>query len=106
MALEMSSAEQVVLGILGETYPEKFHIHQLARKIVPPLEQKVLFQAVDGLLSRGLIECVPMRDFSGLVDAANILLSPEGARWLKQSSSQVKTPATAIRRPSMRRSVH
>jgi hypothetical protein len=95
MALEMSSAEQAVLGVLGETYPEKLHIHQLAPKIVPPLEQKVLFQAVDGLLSRGLIECVPMRDFSGLVDAANILLSPEGVRWLKQSSSQVKTPATA-----------
>jgi hypothetical protein len=95
MALEMSSAEQAVLGVLGEAYPEKLHIHQLAPKIVPPLEQKVLRQAIDGLLSRGLIECVPMRDFSGLVDAANILLSPEGVRWLKQSSSQVKTPATA-----------
>ena len=95
MALEVSSAEQAVLGVLGETYPKKLHIHQLAPKIVPPLEQKVLLQAIDGLHSRGLIECVPMRDSTGLVNVANILLSPTGVRWLKQSSSQGKTPATA-----------
>ena len=95
MALEISSTEQGVLRVLGETYPEKTDIHQLASKILPSLEQKVLLQAVEGLHSRGLIEYKPMKDFSGLVDAANILLSPEGIRLLKQSSSQGKTPATA-----------
>lgn len=95
MGLAISSAEQAVLEVLGETYPEKLHIHQLAPKIVPPLEQKVLLQAVGGLHSRRLIECVPMKDFGGLVDAANIRLSPEGILLLKESSSQEKATATA-----------
>ena len=75
MALEMSSAEQSVLEALGEIYPTAIHIHELATKVKPPLESKQLLQAVDGLHSRGLIDCVPLKDFTGLVNAANIVLS-------------------------------
>jgi hypothetical protein len=65
----------------------------LAAKIVPPLEHGALLQAVDGLHSRRLIECKPLKGAEGLVDAANILLSSEGARWLKEMDSSKESPA-------------
>lgn len=90
MGLDLSSAEQAILRTLGEVYPQKVHLHQLAAKIVPPLEHGVLLQAVDRLHSRRLIECKPLKGAEGLVDAANILLSLEGARWLKEMDSSTE----------------
>jgi hypothetical protein len=94
MALEMSSAEQSVLEALGEIYPTTTHIHELATKVKPPLESKQLLQAVDGLHSRGLIDCVPLKDFTGLVNAANIVLSSEGIKSLSKPGNQRNTPTT------------
>lgn len=93
MGLDLSSAEQAVLTTLGEAYPQKVHLHQLAAKMVPPLEHGELVQAVDGLYSRRLIECKPLKGTEGLADAANIVLSPEGARRLKESESSKETLA-------------
>jgi hypothetical protein len=93
MGLDLSSAEQAILRTLGEVYPQKVHLHQLAAKIVPPLEHGALLQAVEGLHSRRLIECKPLKGAEGLVDAANILLSSEGARWLKEMDSSKESPA-------------
>ena len=53
--------------------------------MVPPLEHGALLQAVDALYSRRLIQCKPLKGAEGLVDAANILLSSEGTRRLKES---------------------
>jgi hypothetical protein len=93
MGLELSSAEQAVMTALGEAYPQKVHLHQLAAKMIPPLEHGELLQAVDGLHSRRLIECKPLKGAEGLVDAANILLSSEGARWLEEADSSKESPA-------------
>jgi hypothetical protein len=93
MGLDLSSAEQAILTTLGEVYPQKVHLHQLAAKIVPPLEHGAVLQAVDGLHSRRLIECKPLKGAEGLVDAANILLSSEGAKWLKEMGSSKESPA-------------
>ncbi len=93
MGLEMSSAEQVVLVSLRESYPTKIHIQPLANKVGPALEFSAVLQAVDGLHRRGLIDCVPLKDSSGLRDAANIVLSAEGVRLLQQPSSQSEAPA-------------
>lgn len=94
MGLTITSTEQAVLSALGETYPAKVHLHQLAAKIVPPLERLALLQAVNALHTRGLIECVPLKDFAGLQDAANILLSVEGVKTLQQAGSRSEAPAT------------
>jgi hypothetical protein len=87
MGLDLSLAEQAVLAALGEAYPKKVHLHQLAEKIEPPLERGALLQAVDGLYSRRLVECKPLRSNQGLEDAANILLSPEGTDCLRKLGS-------------------
>jgi hypothetical protein len=58
MGLELSSAEQAVLTALGEAHPQKVHLHELAAKIVPPLEHSELLKAVDGLYS-GLQSTLP-----------------------------------------------
>src|ERR1039458_10810299 len=83
----LTSSEQAVLAALGEAYPKKVHLHQLAEKIEPPLERGALLQAVDGLYSRRLVECKPLRSNQGLEDAANILLSPEGTDCLRKLGS-------------------
>jgi hypothetical protein len=85
MGLDLSSAERAVLTALGKAYPHKVHLHELAAKMVPPLEHGALLQAVDALYSRRLIQCKPLKGAEGLVDAANILLSSEGTRRLKES---------------------
>ena len=94
MGLDMSSAEQTVLAVLRESYPAKIHIQPLAVKLGPTLDFSAVLRAVDGLHARGLIDCVPMKDSSGLRDAANIILSPEGVRWLQQPPSPSERPAT------------
>lgn len=96
MALDLSSAERAVLRALGEAYPQKIHLHQLTEKIVPPLEHGALLQAVDGLHSRRLIECKPLKGSEGPVDAANILLSPEGTRRLEEPSKDAATVVTVF----------
>lgn len=93
MGLDLSSAEQAALAALGDVYPQKVHLHQLAAKIVPPLEHGALLQAIDGLHSRRLIECKPLKGAEGLVDAVNILLSSEGTRLLKEMGSSKESPA-------------
>jgi hypothetical protein len=93
MGLDLSSAEQAILKVLGEIYPQRSHLSQLAAKIVPPLEHGPLLEAVDGLHSRRLIECKPLKGAEGLVDAANILLSSEGAKLFKESGSSKEAPA-------------
>lgn len=93
MGIEMSSAEQVVLAALRESYPTKIHIQPLANKVGTSLEFSAVLQAVDGLHRRGLIDCVPLKDSSGLRDAANIVLSGEGARSLQETRSQSEAPA-------------
>lgn len=64
-------------GVKGDT--------PLANKVEPALEFSAVLQAVDGLHKRGLIDCVPLKDSSGLRDAANIVLSAEGVRSLQRS---------------------
>jgi hypothetical protein len=93
MGLELSAAERAVMTALGESYPQKIHLHQLAARIAPPLENGAVLAAVDELLSRKLVECKPLRGAEGLVDAANILLSPQGTTWLKELSSDTHEPA-------------
>lgn len=93
MGLDLSSVEQAILAALGEVYPQKVHLHQLAAKIVPALEQGALLQAVDALYSRRLIECRRLEGTEGLEDAANILLSSEGARWLNEKGSNKESAA-------------
>jgi hypothetical protein len=93
MGLDLSSEEQAILTALGELYPQKAHLHQLAAKLVPPLEHGALLQTVDTLHSRRLIECKPLKGAEGLEDAANILLSSEGAKWLKEMDSSKESPA-------------
>ncbi len=93
MGLDLNSAEQAILTALGEIYPQKVHLHQLAAKMIPALEHGALLQAVGGLHSRRLIECKPLKGAEGLEDAANILLSSEGARWLKDTDSSKESPA-------------
>jgi hypothetical protein len=94
MGLEMSSAEQTVLAALREYYPAKVHIQPLAAKIGPTLDFSAVLRAIDGLHTRGLIDCVPMKDFSGLRDAANIVLSAEGIRLLQQLPTSIEKPTT------------
>ncbi|HEV2486064.1 MAG TPA: hypothetical protein VGT08_11080 [Terracidiphilus sp.] len=92
MGLEMSSAEEAVLAVLRESYPTKIHIQPLVDRVAPSLEFSVVLQAVEGLHRRGLVDCVPLKDSSGLRDAANIVLSAEGARSL-QTRSDNEAPA-------------
>ena len=93
MGLEISSTEQAVLAALRESYPTKIHIQPLAKKVGPALGFSAVLQTVDGLHRRGLIDCVPLKDSSGLRDAANIVLSAEGVRLLQQPPSQSEAPA-------------
>ena len=93
MGLNLSSAEHATLTALGEIYPQKIHLRQLAAKILPPLEHGALLQAVEGLHSRRLIEYKPLKGAGGLEDAANILLSSEGARWLQGTDTSKESPA-------------
>ena len=93
MGLDLSSAEQVVITALGGVHPQKVHLHQLAARIVPPLERGALLRAVEALYSRSLIMCKPLKGNEGLEDAANILLSSEGVKWLKESASSKNSPA-------------
>lgn len=93
MGLELSAAERAVMTALGESYPQKIHLHQLVARIAPPLDHGVVLAAVDDLLSRKLVECKPLRGTEGLVDAANIILSLEGTKWLKELVSETHEPA-------------
>ena len=101
MGLNLSSAEHATLTALGEIYPQKIHLRQLAAKILPPLEHGALLQAVEGLHSRRLIEYKPLKGAGGLEDAANILLSSEGARWLQVNGHQQRVACCrqGIQRP-------
>jgi len=73
-------------------YPQKVHLHQLAEKIAPSQEHAALLRALDGLHSRRLIDCQPLNGAKGMEDAANIVLSTDGTRWLEEPGSSKDAP--------------
>jgi hypothetical protein len=88
MPLALSSSEEIVLKALGEVYPDKVHVGQLASTMGEALQRHELLRTLERLHTRGLVECVPLKDSGGFVDAANIVLSAQGKQIIEQSPSQ------------------
>ena len=86
MALALSSSEETVLEALGEVYPNKLHVHQLGSTMGDALERHELLRTLERLHTRGLIECVPLKDSGVFVDAANIVLSAQGKQIVEESA--------------------
>jgi hypothetical protein len=86
MPLALSSSEEIVLKALGEAYPEKLHVRQLGSTMEEALELRDLLRTLERLHIRGLVECVPLKDSGGFVDAANIVLSALGKEIVEQSA--------------------
>ena len=82
MPLALSSSEETVLEALGEVYPDRLHVRQLGSTMGEALELRELLRTLERLYTRGLVECVPLKDSGGFVDAANIVLSAHGSKLL------------------------
>jgi hypothetical protein len=82
MSEDLTPDEIGVLMVLAEASPERLHLHQLAPRTSLGDDRPRLLRVVDGLIVRRLIECTPLRGSEGLDDAANILISDQGAKLL------------------------
>jgi len=84
MPRALSSDEKNVLATLSEAFPGHLQLDELARRTSLQDDRKLL-RAVDDLLARGFLHCVPLRDNGGLADAANITITTSGLDFLKES---------------------
>lgn len=88
MRHNLAPDEEKVLRALAEAYPEKLHLHQLAPRTDLSNDRAALLRIVDKLIVRKMIECVPLRDSAGLVDAANILIADSSLSLLQEMDNE------------------
>jgi hypothetical protein len=90
----LESGELEILTILGEAFPKKLHLHQLAPNAALSSDTPELLLNLDSLLTRQLIIGMPLRGSEGLVDVASILISDKGRDLLKERQSSSRAEAT------------
>jgi hypothetical protein len=105
MSQTLSSEEIAVLTILQEAFPEKLHLHQLAPRMALDADPTKLLGIVDALFVRGLVEGRPLRDSSGLADAANMLISGTGTATLNNLAAKTKERRTPTPLPPVQASI-
>jgi hypothetical protein len=95
----LEAGELEILTILGESFPKKLHLHQLAPNAALSSDPSELLRNLDSLLTRELISGRPLRGPEGLVDIANILISDQGRDLLNGQNSNTERAAASTMMP-------
>jgi hypothetical protein len=94
-----TSTERQILAILSKAFPDRLQLQDLGRAASLERDRSSLLRAINGLLTRGFLDCVPLRDSDGLVDAANITISTSGMKFLEESGDDDRGKKTPISLP-------
>ena len=86
MLSDLTPEETTVLEALAAAYPEKLQLRQVGTRTT--LSTDRLLRAVDNLFTRCFVEGVPLRDQNGLNDAANILITTAGMKFVDGGESE------------------
>jgi hypothetical protein len=90
MPRSLSSDDKKILVALSDP-PEQLQLNELAQR-ASVQDRACLLRAIDSLRIRGFVKFVPLKDGSGLIDAANITILPPGLEFVED---EVRSPNLA-----------